>query len=106
MIPSQLLVRKRHTRVIEVAADSANSGPVTLTYRQDPATLFDYFPPAPVTLRPNAPPEVFVLKRNLGIEERGTFINTDPRYARVFSINPTPQADCSDGGGDRWVVEC
>src|SRR5262245_28419347 len=105
-MPAHAQLRTRHTRVIELAADSANTVPVTITYSQDPAELFDYYPQAPFTLRPGATPEVFVIKRDLGLEARGTFVNDDPRYARIFRYQHNPSLHCSDGQHEDWHFEC
>jgi hypothetical protein len=77
-----------------------------LNYNSDPTEMFEYFPKAPVVIAPGRAPEVFVIKRDLGIRERGTFDNNDPLYSRSISFRHDPASDCHDGGGDDWVVEC
>lgn len=87
-------------------ADPSNQGPITISYSQDPAELFELYPAAPFVLRPGATPQVFVLKADLGLIARGTFENTDPRYSRVFRYQHSPGGHCDDGDHADYHVDC
>ena len=95
--PTPARVLMRRTRVVEMVADAGNQVPVTISYKQDPAEIFEHYPKAPFVLRPGATPEVFVVRRDLGLEARGTFENANPRYARAFNFLHSPTNDCPDG---------
>ncbi|MCU1257395.1 MAG: hypothetical protein JWO80_280 [Bryobacterales bacterium] len=103
--PPQLrIIQSQHPQII-LSADPANTRSITLNFGASSAgDLFDPAPPPVVVLAPNAT-VTLQLKSSLGLHHRGTFVDTDPQFARTFTLHTDPAQRCGDGDLADVVVE-